>query len=364
MLAAGALTQKGSAMTTWQEFIDSQGDGGGEQIAAGYRALRDGPAIVDRSYRALLEITGADRAEWLHNLTTNQVKTLGRGEGNYAFTPNLQGRILFDMNVLAFSESIWLDLDRRFLSLALKHFDKYVIAEDVTVTDRTAEFVRIGLVGAEAVTIAQELGVPQAKALAWLSCVDATWKDVSLTLMRHDFCGPFGVELFVPQDDAVRLWEGLVDSSRSLPAIPVGDRAVQTRRIEAGIPWPGAEISEDYLPAETMQLERAVSFQKGCYLGQEVIERMRSRGVVARQLCAFEIEGEALPPSGSQITVDGKSVGKLTSVCHSPARGCIFALGYLKTGVANPGASVSIAWDDATATGTVCELPRAEAYVP
>jgi folate-binding Fe-S cluster repair protein YgfZ len=169
----------------WQEFVQTQLDSGavgviGEappriaQYAAlqgEWLALQAGPAFVDRSYRALLEVTGADRATWLHNLTTNQVKNLGRGEGNYAFVLNVQGRILFDLNLLVRADSIWLDLDRRFLETAKKHFAKYIITEDVTVVDRSEEFVRFGLVGAKAASLLSELGAANAAAMAQLNHV-------------------------------------------------------------------------------------------------------------------------------------------------------------------------------------------------
>ena len=112
-----------------------------------YRTVEAGPAIVDRPCRWLLEIEGADRAEWLHNLTSNQVKMLSPGEGNYAFVLNVQGRILFDINLFIRPNSIWIDLDRRFVETAKKHFSKYTITERVTLTDRTAEFSRLGLIG-------------------------------------------------------------------------------------------------------------------------------------------------------------------------------------------------------------------------
>lgn len=356
------------------------------QLENEYRALGAGPAIVDRSYRALLEVTGADRATWLHNLTTNQVKNLGRGEGNYAFVLNNQGRILFDVNILARAESIWVDLDRRFLQTAKKHFSKYAITEDVTVVDRSEEFVRLGLVGPKAVALLAELGAANAEAMAQLShvtiqipeadqshgrkladtntdqnrdCqgavhVSATVNrsmSVAVLVMRHDFCGPFAVELFVPADRAVEFRGAMIDQHR---AIPVGDDAVQVHRIEAGIPWPGHEITDEYLPAETRQLERAVSFQKGCYLGQEVVERMRSRHVVARQLVGLRLDGPPIPALKSEVSdTEGKPMGHVTSSCHSQLLNCPIALAYVKTASSSTGSRLTVSG----ASATVVDLP-------
>ncbi len=355
-------------MTGWRTFVGSQCREGARTIPddtnqrvacykdllSEYEALSGGPAVVDRSYRGLLEVSGADRATWLHNLTTNEVKNLQRGEGNHAFAVTLKGRILFDLNVLVREEVIWVDLDRRYLDRAKAHFDKYTITEDVKVIDRSEEFGRFGLVGCETVRLLEELGAPQARAMASLGTAGITWRGLELSLVRHDFCGPFGVELFVPDDKAVEFWQELVDPSRTLPAIPAGDDAVQVHRIEAGLLWPGHEVCDDVLPAETGLLERAVSFQKGCYLGQEVVERMRSRGALARRLCGLRIKGDSVPPEDAALLgKDGKPVGRLTSVCRSIALSGVIGMGYVKTESGQDGASLRVRWGDGQAVEAV-----------
>ncbi len=129
-------------------------------------------------------------------------------------------------------------------------------------------------------------------------------------------------------------------------------------RIEAGLPWPFREITDEYLPAETRQLDRAVSFTKGCYLGQEVVERMRSREVVARQLVGVELEGSLVPPVGAVLKADGdKPVGQITSACRSVARRGVIGLGYVKTAHAAVGTCLTVSWEDRSARATVAELP-------
>jgi folate-binding protein YgfZ len=380
-------------MPTWHDFIVRQVN---RDVVAEYRALDAGPALVDRSDRALLEVTGKDRVTWLHNLATNQVKTLGVGEGNYAFVLNVQGRILLDVNVLVRSDSIWLDLDRGLLDTARKHFTKYTITEDVTVTDRSDEFVRLALAGRAALEVLSSLGASNVGAMAQLSQSTIASplhkggqrgvlggdhaSESTIAILRHDFCGPFAVELFVLADRAVEMWTLLTDRHH---AIPVGDQAVHIRRIEAGIPWPGHEITSEYLPAETCQLDRAVSYQKGCYLGQEVVERMRSRHVVARQLVGLRLEKNAMDqypdcggaglnagsPLGTtdQSTIDNrqstigaavldsdrKPVGTVTSQCHSIGQNLPIALAYVKTALSPPGTNVTVAG----ARATVATLP-------
>ncbi len=329
-----------------------------DAIKPQYAALNSGAAWIDRSYRSLIEVTGKDRVAWVHNLTTNQVKTLGCDEGNYAFVLNVQGRILFDLNVVVRAASIWLDLDRRFLQTALTHFKKYIIMEDVRLTDRTADFMRVALAGEQAKQLLAELGAGHAAAMPAVSMTTIVHGQSRIDVMRNDFCGVFAVDLFLPLSISSAFEGEIRGSHRALPAIQVEDEVVQIRRIEAGIPWSGAEITNDVLPAETRQLERAVSFQKGCYLGQEIVERMRARKVVAKMLSGLKVSGEIVPAPGSEIVAEaGGVVGIVTSSCHSVALNGPVALAYIKTTSAAAGTALQVRWDGNFVPGVVVPLP-------
>ncbi len=355
-------------MKTWGQFVEEQIAAGADaasdverpcvgsygDVAAEYRALAAGPALVDRTCRGLLEVHGADRVSWLHNLTTNDVEDLPAGDGQYAFALNVQGRILFDLNILVQQESIWLDVDRRWVGFVRGHFEKYIITEDVSILDRSGEFVRIGLAGEAAKGILSDLGVGHAPTMPWLGTTVMRWDDGAVPLIRHDFCGTLALEMLVPAAKAVALWEVLSDSSRPAHAVPVGQDAVQIRRIEVGLPWPFCEITGEYLPAETGQLDRAVSFTKGCYLGQEVVERMRSRDAVARQLVSVKLEGDAVPPAGTTLQDDrDREVGRVTSACRSPAFNSVIGLAYIKTASAEPGTTFRARWADYSLDATI-----------
>ena len=359
-------------MASWLEFMRGQMDRGASastrehfmgvgcysHVEEEYATLQEGAALIDRSYRGLLEITGADRASWLHNLTTNQVQALQQRQGNYAFVLNLKGRILFDVNILVDETRLWLDIDREFLDLARRHLDKYTITEDVTIRDRSDDFVRLGLAGQHAAAVLAETGTAQASAMAVLDSTELAWSGTKMIMFRNDFCGTQAFELFVPADKAVEFWKMLTDRSTPSGVTPVGDDAVEIRRIEAGIPRSGREINQDVLPAETDQLQRAVSFNKGCYLGQEVVERMRSRDVVARQLVGLRIDGSLVPPCGAALQdQEGKSVGILTSTCRSIALGCPIGLGYVKSVAGKAGSALRVVWDNTAADTVVAALP-------
>jgi len=204
----------------------------------------------------------------------------------------------------------------------------------------------------------EALGAPHAKVMPTLGVTKIRWHDQELTLFRHDFCGCFGVEIFLPVGDAETFWKELTDSDRSISATPVGDDAIEIHRIETGIPRAGFEITDEYLPAETRQLERAVNYNKGCYLGQEVVERMRSRNVVARQLCGLQIEGDFFPSPGAELILDNdKSVGTLTSVCNSIAKKSIVGLAYVKSTSSKTGTTVRISNHGDAIAAVIVELP-------
>lgn len=356
-------------MTTWTDYRTklTAGRGGtcGEDgtaerygdLAAEYAALGAGPAIVDRANRAIVEVTGADRASWLHNLTTNVVKTLSPGDGKYAFATNVPGRILFDLNIIVRPDLIRLDIDRCFLEDAIAHFNKYIIMEDVTLCNRSDDFVILGISGDRASDVATTLGASQMTAMADINSVEVELSGVTCLLVKNNFCGPSGFELHVPSDSAIDAWKAMVDPDGPFRVTPAGSKAVQVRRIEAAIPWSGAEITGKYLPAETMQFDRAVSFQKGCYLGQEVIERMRTREKLARRLVQLEIAGESTPVFADAIVYKDANVGTITSAVRSLATGQPLALGYVKTAASEPGTTVAIRTESGDLDATVSAAP-------
>lgn len=318
---------------------------------AEYAAALNAVALFDARDRGLIEVTGNDRAAWLHNLVTNAVKTLRPGDGNYAFASNVQGRILFDCNILVLADRIWMDVDRRYVVEAMAHLDRYIITEDVQLADRSDAFCRMVLLGPQVAGMAKALGASHAAALPSVAWSQVKLGDSHRFMFRNDARGTFALELCVERHAAADCWERLMDLGRPTMR-PIGWTAMEVLRIEAGIPAYGADIDEDVLPAETQQIERAISYVKGCYLGQEVVERMRSRGSLARRLVGLELGGNAGAPLGAQLAVDGAGVGRLTSLCESYATGGTIGLGYVKTAHA--------------AAGTVLQVeasPRVEATV-
>jgi folate-binding protein YgfZ len=295
-------------------------------LAAEYETARSAVALFDRSDRGLLILTGGDRQTWLHNLVTNAVSTLDEGAGNYAFAVNVKGRIIFDLNALCLLETIWIDLDLLAVAVAAAHFDRHLFTEDVKIENASGQYARLGCSGRGVADIARGLGAAHLAALPALGHV--TLPD-GARLVRHDFAGLPGFELIVPRGQAAAWWDRLV----GLGAKPAGHRTLDVLRIEAGIPWLGRDLDDQTIPPETGQMERAVSFHKGCYLGQEVIERMRARGALARRLVQLRTadgSGLSLP---TPLMRDGGEVGRITSLVPHPSKPYWPGLGYLKTSV-------------------------------
>ena len=322
-------------------------------VASEYRAARYGVGLHDRGYRGLIEVAGADRADWLHNLVTNTVRTLRVGEGNYAFAVNVKGRVVFDAVILIREDAIWLDTERSHVTTAIAHLDRYHIAEDVTITDRSDRYARLALLGPRAIDVLDALGAGHARNMAQFQHGALPLQGRPRPFMRHDFAGLFGAELFVEIADAAACWRRLLEIGAPADIRPVGMAAVQSLRIQAGIPWLGQDIDEEVLAPETMQVERGISYHKGCYLGQEVIERMRSRGALARRLVRLAIDGSRPPSVPARLRVGAADAGRLTSAAACPETRRVLGLGYLKTAFYEPGAAVAIESAEGVLTGRV-----------
>ncbi len=311
-----------------------------------YEAARERAAIYPAQDRGLLEIAGRDRVDWLHNLLTNDIKSLSPGQGCYSFALDNRGRILMDFNVLADEEAFWIDLDRTLIPKALAHFDRYTFCEDLAFSDRSDQTVRFFLLGSQLQGWAEAIGAGAVLDQELLGITKITLDGVPVRAVRHDVAGLPAIDLHVPSEQAVACWRSLMKAGQAFGVRPIGSRTLRTLQIEAGIPVYGQDIDETVLPAETNQLERAVSFTKGCYIGQEIVARMKTHGSVARHMVGLRLrKAPSQLPSEKLLLAEGKAVGRLTSACDSPAVGDVIALGYLTTPWATPGQYVRVASD-------------------
>jgi folate-binding protein YgfZ len=282
------------------------------QLLAEYESLTRGAGFVDVSDRTKLELRGADRVKFLNSFCTNDIKRLQPGESCEAFVCNVKGHVLAHINVLSRDAALWIDTVPGQGEKLAAHLDRYLIREDVQIVDRTAEFAAFVMAGGQAGKRAGEQaggfsfgGAPEGR-LIWL--------------------------------DKGMQPGGTVCSRESLEIV----------RIEQGYPWFGVDISDENLPQEVDRNQQAISFTKGCYLGQETVARIDALGHVNKNLCGVSFNGETVPVAGLELMMADKVVGLVTSACWSPKLGRPLALAYVRRGHQSPGTKLTSASGEAT----------------
>jgi tRNA-modifying protein YgfZ len=300
-------------------------------MTPGYLALREGAGWLDLSGRGKIRVTGEDRARLLHAMTTNHVEQLKPGDGCYVFFLNAQGRILGDANLASLEDYILLDTEPETRQKLFEHLDRFIIADDVTLTDETEQIGTIAVEGPDAARTLAAVGAPLPERM-----YSTTAWDHKL-VARINSTGSDGYFVFVPVDEKTDLTEQFVKAG----AVGVTPEDARIVRIEHGRARYGEEITERYLVQETDQLQ-AVHFNKGCYLGQEIVERVRSRAQIHRVLRAVQIESIEVPAAGAKMTIGEAPAGEIASAVYSPALGKTVALAYVRTQYSEPGSEMSI----------------------
>jgi folate-binding protein YgfZ len=294
-----------------------------------FQALVSGCGIYDLSGRAKIAVTGGDRVRWLNGMVTNNVRDLAPGHGVYAFMLNAQGRIQADLYAFQRGDSLLVDTELGQREKVLQLFDHYIIADDVEIADISDKLVALGLAGPESRHVLERAGISFPDLAPLELCTpkcDCACSCLQCTVVKGDDPAGTSYEIWLAPDQLKPTWDALVAAG----ATTVGTDALELRRISFGIPRYGVDIRERDLPQETGQT-RALNFTKGCYLGQEIVERIRSRGAVHREFTAFTVEG-ALPEPGAKILADEKEAGEITSSAILPLPGAerAVALGYLR----------------------------------
>lgn len=299
-------------------------------MTTGYEALHRGAALLDLSTHGRIVVRGRDRARLLHNLTTNDVKKLAPGSGCYAFLLTPQGRIQGDLCLFCFADHFLIDTQADLREKVPQLIRKYIIADQVELEDVTETTAAIGVEGPTAAAILAALNAPAPGAdYSHVPWNDATIAAVTLT-------GQPGVRIYCSAAER----PGIAEKLAAAGAIPATAEDARTVRIENGKPRYGEDIRENSLPQETQQMH-AVSFNKGCYIGQEIVERIRAQGHVNKKLVRLAVDSAALLPAGTKLAADGAEAGEITSSAHSPDLGKTIALAYVRTAHAAPGTALT-----------------------
>jgi folate-binding protein YgfZ len=301
-----------------------------------YRQLREECGVLDRSGRGKLLVTGSEGAEYLQGQLTNDIEALAPGEGAYAALLDRKGHMQGDMRVLRPGEEpdLLLDTEPEALEAVRRHLAMYKIGREVDVVDVTAERALLSLIGPRAVEIAGSAVLPENL------CEAVTIAGTPVLAVGT----ATGIDLIFEAEARDRVVEALLAAG----AAEVSPEAVEILRIEAGRPRFGAEMGTETMPAEAGIVEQAVSFTKGCYIGQETVARLHYKGKPNRHLRGLKLNGAAQP--GDPVRLGDRELGKLGSAGVSPAFGPI-GLAILRR-EAEPGATVTVGEDGVTAEVT------------
>jgi folate-binding protein YgfZ len=312
-------------------------------VKSEFASLVNGSGVFDLGFRARISLKGGDRVRWLNGMVTNNIRDLAVGHGIYAFLLNPQGHILGDMNVFNMGETLDVETDRSQIEKILATFDHYIIMDDVEIANLSESWTMLGVAGPGARETLNRAGIEVPELEPLQTCAPKCSCDcgcIECTVIRGDDLAGESYEIWLAPKDVLKTWNALIAAG----ATRVGSEVFEMHRIAAGIPLFGVDIRERDLPQETEQA-RALNFNKGCYVGQEIVERIRSRGNVHRKFTSFVFEDVANVSVGAKISSGEKEVGEITSVATLPflSGQPTVALGYIRREVGTPGREVMIA---------------------
>lgn len=343
--ALGALMGDSNGRTVPSSYGD---------VNAEYSAVRErGVGLIDLSSRTRINVSGTEAVPFLNGLITNDVKSLELGTWMPAAFPNVQGRLLANVRVLHHADGFLFDTETATSDIVLKTLERFTLAGDFRVNVLTDKLALVSVQGARASKIIEQvLGNEPAKA-GHGQVVQVGWQENFVQVIRATHTAEDGFDLFIPSQVASSLWDALTNAG----AEPFGFDALEILRIEAGLAIFGVDFDVTNVVLET-GLDEAVSFTKGCYIGQEIIARIHWRGHVAKRIAGliFDERG-AIGSDDKVLSGEGKEIGRVTSTCFSPSLQRTIALGMIKYDYLAPGTAVLVDSDGEQHAGRVAELP-------
>jgi aminomethyltransferase len=312
-----------------------------------YRAARQTVALFDTNWHVILTLAGPDRVSYLHAITSNDIKSLAEGRGTLALLLNPQGHILAELEVYALPEKLLVLSHASLRERTVATLRKYIIASQVRIEDLTDEMGSLAVEGPRAADVVEQACGVVLGDLPDLAIRDATVEGMPCHLLRRSHFGQRGAELIARRENLPALWRKLLAQVRAQGGAAIGMGALHTLRLEAGMPWFPADFNEAMIPHEAALENTHVSFQKGCYTGQEIVERVRSRGHVNRKRVVLKFSTAAPPLPGTKLRAGGAEIGFVTSAKFSPAAGTAIGMGYVRREHFAPGSVVE--FDNGTA---------------
>jgi folate-binding protein YgfZ len=321
------------------------------QPAVEYRAVREAVGVMDRSMLGKVTVTGRDRQAFLQGMLSNDVNGLEAGQGTAAAFLDAHGKVRALLCVYALADRLLLELPPGLTEKTLQALDRYLISEKAVFEASDEAYAILAVQGPDAPDLVSALA-GRRLALDPYQHAEAAIAGVPVRVIHRREAGVPGFHCWTMAFQGAALWQALVDAG----ARPVGWQTLDVLRVEAGVAWYGHDVDEAVILPET-RLEHLVSYKKGCYIGQEVVARVRYRGHVNRALSGLVLEGDRVPASGAEVVADGKEVGRITSAVRSVALGRPIALGYVRREHFEPGTPVGVRDGDVLIPARVAALP-------
>lgn len=312
-------------------------------------------ALIDKNYRAYLAFTGPDRVRYLNAILTNNIRDLAVGRGTISLLLNPQGHILAELETYAEAERLFCVSYAMIRGRLAEWLEKYLIMDDVTLTDESQRYGTLALEGPKAAAVAREMAGIELSTLAELGRTEAAVASIPCRLTKRSAGGIAGCELLLESGQLANLWEILSAAVKKHGGGPMGYQALSAERLAQGVPWFGYDFGEKQISHEAGLEATHISYTKGCYTGQEIVERVRSRGQVNRRRVELEFDGTTAPPAGEVLLAAGKEVGYVTRAALPSFLAHAIGMGYVRKDHNAPGSRLS--WSGGTAV--VSQFPGA-----
>ncbi len=335
----GVHRKAGATIGTW--FGCALPDDFAGDWLAEYRAARESVALIDKNYRAYLRFSGPDRVRYLNAIMTNNIKDLATGDGIVSLFLNPQGRIQAEIESYATAESLFCVSYALIRETLVPALDKFIIMDDVTLTDETELFGTMALEGPGTVDLVKQLTSIDLANLNELSFQETSAAGISCRVTKRSPGGIAGAEFLALRAELLQLWKILRNAVEKAGGRAMGYKALSTLRLEQGIPWFGYDFGEKQIPHEAGLEHSHISYTKGCYTGQEIVERVRSRGQVNRLRVLEKFDTSEPPASGTVLASEGKEAGHVTRAAFSPALQTAVGMAYVRREKSQLGSELS-----------------------
>jgi folate-binding protein YgfZ len=333
------------------EVVANYGD-----TLAEHAALRSSAGVLDLSFRSRICLVGGDRVRFLHGQVTNDVKSLRAGSGCYAALTTGKGKMQSDLNIHCLADELLLDFEPGLTAMVYERLQKFIVADDVQIVDAAPHYGLLSVQGPQAEIALRALGLfPEMPTALFASIKISDAMLGEIYLMNLPRTGSVGFDLFVPTNSLGAVADKLIAAAKQIGGRAVGWDALEITRVEAGVPRFGADMDETNLPPECGIEARAMNYNKGCYIGQEVLNRVHSFGHVNRELRGLRLEKSAM--RGDKLFFDGKEVGQIMSAVFSPTLKANLALGCVRKEGNQIGTTLVLRNVDGESRAQVVELP-------